>query len=65
MLNSHYKQTKIQPIEVINDWNLNFNLGNIVKYIGRLGKKDDELKELNKIKDYIDYEIERVLQLQK
>ena len=58
---SHYQGT-IQPIELINAQNLNFNLGNIVKYVCRAGKKQGEniLSDLEKAKNYINYEIERV-----
>ena len=57
----HYKGT-IQPIELINAQNLNFNLGNVVKYVCRAGKKKGEnvLSDLEKAKNYINYEIERV-----
>lgn len=57
----HYQGT-IQPIDLINAQNLNFNLGNVVKYVCRAGKKDGEniLSELEKAKNYINYEIERV-----
>ena len=34
----HYQGT-IQPIELINAQDLNFNLGNVVKYVCRAGKK--------------------------
>lgn len=37
---SHYNHGKIQPIDVIEDWKLDFRLANAVKYIGRAGKKD-------------------------
>lgn len=58
---SHYQGTT-QPIELINAQNLNFNLGNVVKYVCRAGKKDGEniLSDLEKAKNYINYEIERV-----
>lgn len=58
---SHY-QGQIQPIDLINAQNLNFNLGNVVKYVCRAGKKQGEsnLKDLEKAKDYIDYEIKRL-----
>ena len=58
---SHYQDT-IQPIELINAQNLNFNLGNVVKYVCRAGKKQGEnvLSDLEKAKNYINYEIERV-----
>ena len=38
-------------------YSLNFNRGNIIKYIARAGKKDDEIKDLKKAKDYIEREI--------
>ena len=58
---SHYQGT-IQPIDLINAQNLNFNLGNVVKYVCRAGKKQGEnvLSDLEKAKNYINYEIERI-----
>ena len=58
---NHYQGT-IQPIDLINAQNLNFNLGNVVKYVCRAGKKQGEniLSDLEKAKDYINFEIERV-----
>ena len=58
---THYQGT-IQPIDIINEQNLNFNLGNVVKYVYRAGKKQGEniLTDLEKAKDYINFEIERV-----
>jgi len=35
----HYRKSNIQPLDVIVDWDLDFCLGNIIKYIGRAGKK--------------------------
>ena len=59
----HYQGT-IQPIDLINAQDLNFNLGNVVKYVCRAGKKQGEniLSDLEKAKDYINFEIERVKQ---
>lgn len=37
---SHYNSGKYEVIDVIEDWNLDFSLGNAVKYIARAGKKD-------------------------
>ena len=58
---SHYQGTT-QPIDLINAQNLNFNLGNVVKYVCRAGKKKGEnvLSDLEKAQNYINYEIERV-----
>lgn len=49
-----------QPIEVINSWGLNFNLGNVVKYIARAGRKEGESKDsdLHKAMTYLRYELE-------
>ena len=50
---------KYEPIDVILDWDLNFNLGNVVKYVSRAGRKDvDATEDLMKAKQYIEYEIE-------
>lgn len=58
---SHYQGTT-QPIDLINAQNLNFNLGNVVKYVCRAGKKqgEDVLSDLKKAQNYINYEIERL-----
>ena len=60
---THYQAT-IQPIDLINAQDLNFNLGNVVKYVCSAGKKQGEniLTDLEKAKDYINFEIERVKQ---
>jgi hypothetical protein len=57
---SHYANTgKIQPIEFINDHKLNFNRGNVVKYVSRAGHKDPakEIEDLKKAKQYLEFEI--------
>lgn len=47
-----------EPKDVIRDWDLNFNLGNVVKYISRAGRKDNALDDLRKAKTYLEFEIE-------
>jgi hypothetical protein len=55
----HYDNgNKYDVIDFCKDYNLNFNRGNVVKYIARAGKKEDELKDLKKALDYINREIE-------
>jgi len=44
-------------IDVISDYKLNFNRGNIVKYVIRAGKKDNEIKDLEKALDYLEREL--------
>lgn len=52
---SHYtKDRKFETIEVIEDWKLNYHLGNVIKYISRLGRKEDEIEDLKKAKWYLD-----------
>ena len=54
----HYGgDTVYETIKVIEAWNLNFRLGNCVKYISRAGLKDSTLQDLKKAKWYLDREI--------
>ena len=50
---------KYEPKDVIRDWELNFNLGNTVKYISRNGRKQGNLvlQDLKKARQYLDFEI--------
>lgn len=55
---SHYSLNP-EPWKVIRSWDLNFNLGNVIKYIARAGRKTaDPLEDLKKARHYIDMEIE-------
>jgi hypothetical protein len=58
----HYGSGEYEPIKIINHYNLNFNLGNVIKYTLRAGKKEDNtmLSDLKKAVDYLQYEIERI-----
>jgi hypothetical protein len=57
----HYENgTQIDVIEFATMYDLNFNRGNVLKYIVRAGKKDDEVKDLEKAMDYLRREIETV-----
>lgn len=59
----HYKNKKnYDIIDVCKDYALNFNRGNILKYVVRAGKKDDEILDLLKAKDYLEREIEYLRQ---
>lgn len=60
----HYEATgEYDIIDVCNHYSLNFNRGNVVKYIARAGKKQDELQDLYKAKDYIEREIAYVREI--
>jgi hypothetical protein len=49
-----------EAIKVVEAWNLDFHLGNVIKYISRAGKKGEELEDLKKAKWYLDRKIERM-----
>ena len=55
---NHYDNKKgYDVIDISKHYNLNFNRGNVVKYICRAGKKDNELQDLKKALDYLKREI--------
>ncbi len=57
---THYrKSTGHEAIDVIEAWQLNFNLGNVLKYISRNGIKDPDkyIEDLEKARWYLDREI--------
>jgi len=55
----HYNVGKFEVIDVIEDWRLGFNLGNVVKYVARAEHKGRELEDLDKAAWYIQREIAR------
>lgn len=58
---AHYKSASgLEAIDVIEAFNLDFSLGNAVKYILRCGKKDSAIQELQKARWYIDRAINRL-----
>ena len=57
----HYTVGGIEVIDFIEAKQLNFNLGNVVKYLSRAGEKDsDPLQDLQKARWYLNREIARV-----
>jgi len=57
---SHYrKDSGLEAIDAIEAWDLNFNLGNVVKYVCRAGLKDntDGIEDLEKALWYIQREL--------
>ena len=58
----HYggSESVYEAIKVIDAWDLDFCLGNTVKYISRAGKKhpDKELEDLKKALWYLQHKIE-------
>jgi hypothetical protein len=61
----HYggKDDPYEAIKVIEAWELNFHIGNAVKYIARAGKKDPNthIQDLEKALWYIDREIANLI----
>ena len=55
----HYNQG-IEPIDIIESWDLNFSLGNAIKYILRSPYKGKQIEDLEKARWYIDREINRL-----
>lgn len=55
----HYKQTAIQPWDIIDDHGLDFYRGNALKYLLRAGKKGPAVQDLRKALHYIEKCIER------
>jgi len=56
----HYKVGGIETIDFIEAKQLNYNLGNVVKYITRADHKGNQLQDLQKAQWYLAREIERV-----
>jgi len=59
----HYggKEDPYEAIKVIEAWELNFSLGNVLKYINRSGKKSENpLEDLEKAAQYLDFEVKRM-----
>lgn len=55
----HYSAHGIEPIDYIESHDLNFNLGNVIKYISRAPYKGTELEDLKKAKCYLEREIKK------
>lgn len=54
----HYQNGKdYDIIDVCKDYALNFNKGNVMKYIARSSRKGSELQDLRKALDYLQREI--------
>lgn len=50
----HYKAGGVETISFIEAKGLDYHLGNVVKYITRAGKKEDELQDLQKARWYLE-----------
>lgn len=53
----HYRKLNPEPITVIENWKLNFNLGNAIKYISRCNYKGNKKADLQKAIWYLEREL--------
>lgn len=53
----HYTSGTIEVIDAIEDWNLDFHLGNVVKYVARSAHKGKQLEDLRKASWYLQRKI--------
>jgi hypothetical protein len=53
----HYKTGGVETIDFIEAKDLNYRLGNVVKYVSRAGKKGDPIQDLEKAAWYLQREI--------
>jgi hypothetical protein len=58
---AHYggEENTYEAIKVIEAWELDFHLGNVIKYISRAGKKGSKLEDLKKAQWYLNRVIEK------
>ena len=54
----YYRRGSIQPWDFVRDQELNFHLGNVIKYVCRAGHKFDDIDDLEKAIHYLKNEVE-------
>jgi hypothetical protein len=60
---THYCVGGVEAIDVIEAWNLNYHLGNVLKYLCRADHKGDRLRDLEKALWYLTREVRRTKRL--
>lgn len=55
----HYQGKNFEVIDIINDYGLNFELGNAIKYILRADKKGNKKQDLEKAIWYLNHELSK------
>lgn len=55
----HYQGKNFEVIDIINDYSLNFELGNAIKYILRADKKGNKKQDLEKAIWYLNHELSK------
>lgn len=56
---NHYQGKTFEVIDIIEDYELNFNLGNAIKYILRCDKKENKIQDIEKAIWYLQREINK------
>lgn len=57
---AHYVEGRThEPIDVIEDWELGYCLGQVIKYVSRAGRKGDALEDLRKAEFYLQRQIRK------
>jgi len=56
---SHYTQGEYEVIDIIEDWGLNYHLGNVVKYVARCEHKGNKEEDLKKAIWYLKRELNK------
>ena len=54
----YYRRGSIQVWDFVRDQELNFHLGNVIKYVTRAGHKFDDIDDLEKAIHYLQNEVE-------
>ena len=57
----HYKVGGIETIDFIESKNLDYHLGNVVKYVARAGHKDNKKQDLEKAKWYLERALSKLI----
>ena len=57
---SHYNAGSIEVIDAIEDWKLDFNTGNVIKYVARHQHKGRPVEDLKKARWYLDRLIKNI-----
>jgi hypothetical protein len=55
----HYQGKSFEVIDIINDYSLNFELGNAIKYILRAEKKGNKKQDIEKAIWYLNHELSK------
>lgn len=57
----YYNQGSIEVIDFIEDWNLDFVTGNVIKYVARAPYKKKKVEDLKKAKFYLERLIRKAI----